>query len=102
MLVQKYLFLQDFQMATDPISFFIRVILPKSFQPREDISLENDKTEERFQTKVEKSDLKFIKDKLMLQISRYPLASTKNWIVLGTEYYEKTIYLTDELKFVPI
>jgi hypothetical protein len=42
-------------MATDPVTFIIRIRVPKPFQPQEDISLENDKTKERLLTKMEKA-----------------------------------------------
>jgi hypothetical protein len=85
-------------MATDPVAFFIKIALPKAFQPLEAICLDNDKTKERFQTKMENANPKWDR----LQISRHPLASKKKWIVLGKEYYQKTIYLTKELKVVEI
>jgi hypothetical protein len=100
-----YLFLQDFLKATDSVSYFIRIILPKSFQPQEDICLDNYKTKERLQTKMEEE-----KWKVGLLISRYPLTSTKKWIeenkkVLAWNFNvlnEKTIYLSEELKVVRI
>jgi hypothetical protein len=88
-------------MATDPITFFIQIILPKAFQPQEGICLDNGKTKERLLTEMEKVDPNMKKDKIRLQISRNPLASTNKWIV-GKEYYEKKIYLTKELKVVAI
>jgi hypothetical protein len=45
-LKNTYLFLQDFLMATDSITFFICIDLPKAFQPLEDICLENSRTKE--------------------------------------------------------
>jgi hypothetical protein len=97
----KIFVFQDFLMATHPVSFLIRIILPKAFQPREDICLDNGKTKERLLTKMEKVDPSFEKNKVRLQISRHPLASMNKWIV-GKEYYEKIIILSKELKFVPI
>jgi hypothetical protein len=88
-------------MATHPVSFLIRIILPKAFQPREDICLDNGKTKERLLTKMEKVDPSLENDKVRLQISRHPLTSTNKWIV-GKEYHEKIIFLSKELKFVPI
>jgi hypothetical protein len=83
-------------MSTDPVSFFIRIRLPKAFQLLEAICLDNNNTKERFQTEMVKVDPKWDR----LQISRHPLASKKKWIVEGKEYYEKTIYLTNDLKVV--
>jgi hypothetical protein len=88
-------------MATDPVTFLIRIVLPKAFQPLEAICLDNSKTKERFQTEIEKVDPNLEKDKLILQISRYRLASTNKWS-RGKEISEKKIYLSDELKVVPI
>jgi hypothetical protein len=99
---RENIFSPDFLMATDPATFLIRIILPKAFQSLEAICLDNDKTKERFQTKMEEAQENWEKDKLMLQISRYPLASTKKLIVFSKEYYEKTIDLTKELQIVPI
>jgi hypothetical protein len=45
-------------MATDPVTFFIRIDLPKAFKPQENICLINDKTRERLMTKMEEVDLK--------------------------------------------
>jgi hypothetical protein len=92
-------------MATDPVSFFIRIVLPKAFQPKEGISLGNGKTNERFLTKMEKE-----KWEAVLKISRYPLASTKKWIEENEkEIFNwdspgscRTICLTEELKIVAI
>jgi hypothetical protein len=88
-------------MATNPVSFLIRILLPKAFQPREDICLDNGKTKERLLTKMETVDPSFENDQVRLQISRSPLASTNKWIV-GKEYYEKIIYLSNELKVVAV
>jgi hypothetical protein len=46
-------------------------------------------------------DPSFENDQVRLQISRSPLASTNKWIV-GKEYYEKIIYLSNELKVVAV
>jgi hypothetical protein len=90
-------------MATDPVSFFIRINFPKAFQLQEDICLDNGKTNERLLIKMGK------KWEVVLQISRYPLASTKKWIeenekeVLNWEFgADKTIYLSGELRVVAI
>jgi hypothetical protein len=88
-------------MATNPVTFFIRIVLPKGFEPPEEICLENDNTKERFRTEIEIADPNLITDSLVLLISRYPLASTRKWIV-GKEIYEKRIYLSEELKVVAI
>jgi hypothetical protein len=70
--------------------------------------LYNGKSKERLVTKMEKTGLEEWK---MLLISRYPLASTKKWIeenekeVLNWDFSAengRTIYLTDEMKVVPI
>jgi hypothetical protein len=50
---------------------------------------------------MEKVDPRFEKNKVRLQISRHPLASTNKWIV-GKEYYEKIINLSNELEVVSI
>jgi hypothetical protein len=93
-------------MATDPATFFIRINLPDGgFQLEEDICLDNGKTKERLLTKMEKTW------EVVLQISRYPLASSKNWIVANEKeilnWYlssvsRRTICLTKELEVVPI
>jgi hypothetical protein len=95
---RKSIFFQDFLMATDPVTFLIRIVLPKAFQLQEDICLDNGRTKERLKTEMEKADPNW--DKALL-ISRHPLASKKKWIVFGNEYYGKTIYLCNDLKFVP-
>jgi hypothetical protein len=91
-------------MATDPATFFIQITLPKAFQPQEDICLDNGKTKERLLTKMEEE-----KWKVVLLISRYPLASTKKWIVENEKEVlnwkvgaDKTIYFSDELRVVAI
>jgi hypothetical protein len=99
-------------MATDPVSFFIRIILPKTFQPLENICLDNYKTKQRLVTKMEEANPKFKKlEELVLLISRYPLASTKKWIeenekeVMNWDFRAQNgrrIYLSRELKVVPI
>jgi hypothetical protein len=87
-------------MATDPVTFYIRIFLPKAFPPQEDICLDNGKTKERLLIKMEEVDPNLKKHvNPVVQISRYPLASTKKWS-LGKN--EKTIYLTKELKVVAI
>jgi hypothetical protein len=43
--LKKGHFLQDFLMATDPVTFIIRIRLPKAFQ-HEDICLDNSQTKE--------------------------------------------------------
>jgi hypothetical protein len=100
---KTYLFLQDFIMATNPVTFFIRIFLPNAFQHLKNIDLDNYKSKERLQTKMEKAKL---------LISRYPLASTNKWIAenekeaLNWDYNAKngsrTIYLSEELKGVEI
>jgi hypothetical protein len=109
-----YLFLQDFLMAINPVSFFIRILLPKAFQQLEDICLDNEKTKERVLTKMEEATMQEKKwQGVMLLISRYPLASTKKWIVanekevLNLDFFEgyahrRIIYLSDELNVVQI
>jgi hypothetical protein len=96
-LAQKYFF-QDFLMASNPITFRIRIFLPKAFQPQEDICLDNDKTKERLLTEMTEAD-NGNGDQHVLQISR-SLASKKKWI--GKRICQKTIYLTKELKVVPM
>jgi hypothetical protein len=88
-------------MATDSISFLIRIVLPEAFQPLEAICLDNGKSKDRLLTKMEKTDPKLEKDKIILHISRHPLAATKKWIV-GKQYFEKRISLCKELKIVAI
>jgi hypothetical protein len=63
--------------------------------------LDNDKTKERLQTEMEKAHPNLVTDRIMLQISRYPLESTKKWIV-RKEVSQKRIYLSNELKVIPI
>jgi hypothetical protein len=107
----KYLLIQDFLMATVPVTFFIRISLPEDFQLQEDICLENGKTNEKLQTKTEVVNLPAWKDKeVVLLISRYPLSSTKKWIVankkevsnLDFQATDRTICLPEELKVVAI
>jgi hypothetical protein len=82
-------------MAADPVTFFIRINLRKSFQPQEDICLDNGKTKERLATKMK--DVKMVSpnlgewQELVLLISRYPLASIKKWIVEN----EKKVFTLD-------
>jgi hypothetical protein len=102
--------LQDFLLATNPATIFIRIRLSNSFQLQEAICLDNDKTKERFVTKMEETGPKMEKwGDVFLLISRYPLASTKKWIeenekeVLAWEVSEvddRKISLTDELQIV--
>jgi hypothetical protein len=96
-------------MATDPICFFIRILLEKDLQPLGGICLDNGKTKERLLTKMEEA--KVLDNWRVLRISRYPLASNKKWIeenekeVLNWDFSEEncsTIYLSRELKVVPI
>jgi hypothetical protein len=94
-----HILFQDFLMATGPATFLIRIDLPKAFKPLENICLINDKTKEKLMTKMEEADLKKW-ETFVLLISRHPLASKKIWIVNKT--YSKRIYLSNELKFVPI
>jgi hypothetical protein len=72
--------------------------------------LDNGQTKERLLTKMEKADLEKWEGFVLL-ISRYPLASTKKWIAENEKealtwhfrvYNEKRIYLSEELKVVPI
>jgi hypothetical protein len=76
-------------MATDPVTFFIRIDLPKTFQPQEAICLDNGKTNERLVTEMEKANPNG--DKCVLLISRYPLASKKNLIVNRKEVYQENL-----------
>jgi hypothetical protein len=89
-------------MASNPVTFFIRIILPKACQPPEGISLDNDKTKERLRSKMGKGHPNLEKcEKILLCISRIPLASTK--ILIGSkDLYQKRIYLTKELTVVAI
>jgi hypothetical protein len=88
--------------ATDSVTFSILIHLPKAFQPLEDICLDNGQTKERLLTKMDE-----VKLEVVLQISRYPLASTKKWIeenekeVLNWKFSTQNgrrIYLSRELK----
>jgi hypothetical protein len=98
----KKIYLQDFLMASVPVTFFIQIVLPKAFQPPEAICFDNGKTKERFQAEMQEAGPKLQKEgKIPFLIKRLPLAS-KNKIVFGKEYDEKTIYLSKELKVVPI
>jgi hypothetical protein len=63
--------------------------------------LDNGKTKERLLTKMEEADPNLERDKILLLISRYPLASQKKWIV-GKRICQKRICLSKELKVVPI
>jgi hypothetical protein len=94
----KNIIFQDFQVATDPATFFIQILLPKeAFPPLEEICLDNDKTKERFLTKMEET--KGWKD--LLLISRCPLGSINN-LILGEEICQKKICLSEGFKVVPI
>jgi hypothetical protein len=76
--------------------------LPKPFQPQEAICLDNDKTKERLRIKIETAEPELEKwEKIALVISRYPFASAK-MLIAGKEFYQKTIYLSKELKLVTI
>jgi hypothetical protein len=95
-------------MATDPVTFFIRINMPKAFPPLDNICLDNGKTKDRLLTKMEKAK---VQDKdweeVVLLISRYPLASAKKWIeekekeVLAWDSNAQNgiIYLSEELEF---
>jgi hypothetical protein len=88
-------------MATDPVTFFIKIVLPNTFQPQEGICLDNNKTNERLMTKMGKGHSNLEKcEKIVLWISRNPLES-KIWIG-AKDLYQKRIYLTKELKVVAI
>jgi hypothetical protein len=79
-------------MATDPVTFFVRIDLPQHFQLAEGTCLDNDKTEERLLTKTEVVNVAVWEDKLnVLLISRYPRTSTKKWIVAN----EKEVFNWD-------
>jgi hypothetical protein len=69
-------------MATDPVSFFVRINLPEDFQLQEDICLDNGKTKEKLLTKTKIVNVPEPDEELkevVLLISRYPLASTRKW-----------------------
>jgi hypothetical protein len=100
-------------MATNPVTFFIRIILPEDFQLQEAICLDNYKQKERLLTKMEKVKVPIPDEEdweeIVLLISRYPQASTKKLIeenekeVLNWEFgADKTIYINEELKVVAI
>jgi hypothetical protein len=97
-------------MATDPVTFFIRITLPEDFQLQKDICLDNDKTEEKLQTKKEVVNVPNWGEEDLLLISRYPRASTKKWIVANEgevfnwEYANnaRSIYLPEEMEVVAI
>jgi hypothetical protein len=112
------IFFQDFLRATHPITFFIRISLPKaSFQPEEEhiFTLRNDETNENLVTNMEEMR-PFDQDgdkweQVVLLVSRYPLSSTKKWIeenkkeVLDYDFSQvnRTIALdNEELKTVKI
>jgi hypothetical protein len=88
--------------------------LPKAFQLQEDILLDNGKTKERLLTKIEEVDVSDWNwddtfKEVVLQISRYPLASTKKWIEENKKEVStwdftttRTIRLSKELKVVAI
>jgi hypothetical protein len=95
---KKTYFLQDFLMATYPVTFSIQINLPKAFKPLEDICLDNDKTKERFLTKMKDEIWE-----LVLHISRYPEASIKKRHVENEKEvlaWIGSIYLTEELQIV--
>jgi hypothetical protein len=99
-------------MATDPVTFFIRINLPEDFQLQQAISLDNEKTKERLLTKTEVVNVPRIKQlkEVVLLISRYPIASTKKWIVANEKdalnwdfkTNDRIISLSLELKVVGI
>jgi hypothetical protein len=103
-------------MATDPVTFFLRINLPKAFQPLEAICLDNGKTKERLLAKMEKAKTWERREEdhcdweSVLLISRYPLASTKQWIVENEKevlnwYFANTdraIFLIEGMKVVAI
>jgi hypothetical protein len=93
---------QDFLMAINPATFFIKILLPKAFPPQADICLDNDRTKERLLTKMEEAKVQEEEwEEVVLLISRYSLGSTKKWIE-GKELYQKRIYLSEKLKFIEI
>jgi hypothetical protein len=77
-------------MATNPVSFFIRVYMAKEYfdLEKEDIemSCENGKTKEKLLTKLQDMKVKPIKlggektKRVLLLISRYPMGAGKQWI----------------------
>jgi hypothetical protein len=81
----KNIIFQDFLMATNPVTFFIRINLSEHFQLQEDICLDNDKTNERLLIKTKVVNVPDFDDdnlkEVVLLISRSPLASTKKWIL---------------------
>jgi hypothetical protein len=96
-------------MATHPIPFFIciRISCPEAFHSQVDICLKNDKTNERFMTKLAKTtpEPDYLEEDVLL-ISRHPIAATKQWIdemekeVLDWNFskvQKRTISLDDEL-----
>jgi hypothetical protein len=105
----KDIIFQDFLMSTDPATFFIRIDVPKAYQLQEDICMDNGNTKERLLTKMEESEMWIECEIVHLLISRYPLASTKIWIVENEKEVliwdlsaTRRIYLSKELKVVPI
>jgi hypothetical protein len=101
-------------MATNPVSFCIRIILPKGFQPEKDhIFILRNHENERLMTQMEEVTIPIPDEddweEVVLMILRYPLASTKKWIVENEKEVrnwefgaDKTIYLCSELKVVAI
>jgi hypothetical protein len=98
-------------MATHPVTFFIRIDLPKAFQPQGDICLDNDKTKERLRTKIEEAECLEDRKEVYLVISRHPLAASKKWImgiekiVLAWNFSadnHRILHLSKELKVVAI
>jgi hypothetical protein len=101
-------------MATVPVTICIRIILPEGFQPEKDhIFILRNHENERLMAKIEevKTPIPGEDDweEVVLLISRYPLASTKQWIVENEKEVrnwesgsDKTIYLRNELKVVAI
>jgi hypothetical protein len=100
-------------MATDRITFFIRINLPEAtFQPEEEHIFihQNDKTKEKLMTTMEKAQAPDPGewDEVVLLISRHPLGSAKAWIgekvteVLDCDFIgmNRTILLDEEMKIV--
>jgi hypothetical protein len=98
-------------MATNPVTFFIRINLPKaSFQPEEEhIFILRNHENEILMTKMEEANTPDWEEweEVALLISRYPLGSTKKWIeenekeALNWDFRadnNRTISLTDVLK----
>jgi hypothetical protein len=92
-------FLQDFLLATRPVSFFVRLQVPRAF-PVHDITLTNGQTKEKLVVKnAEARIMETARSRhgiFFVLISRYPTGAEKEWIEENEEealnWFDKKYY----------